>query len=289
MQSSKLSRFRKHLVANSSRFGLFASRIIWQYFGFAHLHPRVFRARFTVEQLTRILNLWRICRVKSAAVVSGSCLICWSMNWTCASFKSLTCGRFERTSRQLPVRRYRARNLQIDTVETCTASSSRSRLCTSLCDLPSLISLTIFSRKCRGIRPRRTAAIAKTIWRSFQKAFKNFPAICFQKFSSDLLSKIFQRFAFKKLSNFFQRFAFKNFPAICFQKFASDLLSKICQLFSFQKAFKNFPAICFQKAFKNFPAISFQHFSSDLLSNFWTLRDRENLKAHCFQNFVNEN
>ena len=103
----------------------------------------------------------------------------------------------------------------------------------------------------------------------------------FQNFANVLLSKLFQRFAFKKLSNIFQRFAFKKFPAICFQKF--------CQLFSFQKAFKNFPAICFQKAFKIFPAISFQNFSSDLLSKFWTLRDGENLKANCFQNFVNEN
>ena len=70
-----------------------------------------------------------------------------------------------------------------------------------------------------------------------------------------------------------------------FQIFASVLLSKIFQRF----AFKIFPAICFQKAFKIFPAVSFQNFSSDLLSNFWTLRDGENLKAHCFQNFVNEN
>ena len=117
----------------------------------------------------------------------------------------------------------------------------------SLC-LPLLISLTIFSRKCREIRPRRTAAIYKTIWPSVQKAFKFLPAFCFQKFSSDLLSKISQRFAFK------------HFPAICFQKFSSDLLSKFCQLLSFQKAFKNFPVICFQKAFKKFPAISFQTF-----------------------------
>ena len=126
------------------------------------------------------------------------------------------------------------------------------RLCTSLCDLPSLIGLTIFSRKCRGIRPRRIAAIAKTIWPGVQKAFKILPAICFQK-------------------------AFKHFPAIRFRKFSSDLLSKFCQLFSFQKAFKNifqllafknFPAICFQKTFKILPAISFQNFSSDLLSKF---------------------
>ena len=128
------------------------------------------------------------------------------------------------------------------------------RLCTSLCDLPSLISLTIFSRKCRGIRQRRTAAIARTLWPSVQKAikfcqrfaFKNFPAICFQK-------------------------AFKHFPAICFQKFSSDLLSKFFQRLAFKKlskffqrlACKNFPAISFQKVFKIFPAISFQKFSSD--------------------------
>ena len=61
--------------------------------------------------------------------------------------------------------------------------------------------------------------------KSFQIfAFKNFPAICFQKFSSDLLSNIFQRFAFKIL------------PALelskSFQKFSSDLLSKSFQNFS---------------------------------------------------------
>ena len=143
--------------------------------------------------------------------------------------------------------------------QTFTTFSVR-RPCTSLCDLPSLISLTIFSRKCRGIRPRRTAALAKTIWPSVQKAFKNFSAIYFQK-------------------------AFKNFPAISFLKFSSDLLSKFCQLFSFQ----NFSSDLLLKSFQNFPAISFQNFSSDLLSKFWTLRDGENLKAHCFQNFVNEN
>ena len=142
------------------------------------------------------------------------------------------------------------------------------RLCTSLCDLPSLIRLTIFSRKCRGIRPRRIAAIAKTIWPRFQKAFKNLPAFCFQKFASDLLSKSFQTFSSDSLSKIFQRFAFKNFPAICFQKFASSLaFKKLSKIFQ-RLAFKNFPAICFQKAFKNFPAISFQSFSSDLLSKF---------------------
>ena len=56
------------------------------------------------------------------------------------------------------------------------------------------------------------------VWPSVQ----NFASVCFQKFSSDLLSKRFQ-------------------------KFSSDLLSKFCQLFSFQKAFKNFSAISFQK------------------------------------------
>ena len=126
--------------------------------------------------------------------------------------------------------------------------SSR-RLCTSLSDLPSLMRLTILSRKCRGIRPRRTAA------KTFKKAFKILPAFCFQKF--------FQRFAFKKLSNIFQRFAFKNFPAICFQKIFSDLLSKFCQLFSFQKASKNFPAISFQKFSSDLLSKSFQKFSSD--------------------------
>ena len=92
------------------------------------------------------------------------------------------------------------------------------RLCTSLCDLPSLISLTIFS------------PLQKQYGRAFKKlskfcqrfAFKNFPSICFQK-------------------------DFKHLSAICFQQFSSDLLSKFCQLFSFQKAFKNFPAISFQK------------------------------------------
>ena len=127
------------------------------------------------------------------------------------------------------------------------------RLCTSLSDLPSLIRLTIFSRKCRGIRPRRTAA--KTIWPSVQKAFKILPAFCFQKLSSDLLSKSFQ--------NIFQRFAFKIFSAIYLQKFSSDLLSKFCQLFSFQKAFKKFPAISFQKFSSDLLSKSFQKFSSD--------------------------
>ena len=103
-----------------------------------------------------------------------------------------------------------------------------------------LISLTIFSRKCRGIRPRRTSAIDKTIWPSVQKAFKFLPAFCFQKFSSDLLSK--------KLSKIFQRFAFIFFPAICFQKFSSDLLSKFCQLLSFQK----FSSDLLSKSFQNF-------------------------------------
>ena len=125
------------------------------------------------------------------------------------------------------------------------------RLCTSLCDLPSSISLTIFSRKCRGIRPRRTAAICTTIWPSVQKAFKILPAFCFQKFSSDLLSKSFQKFSSDLLSKIFQRLAFKK-------------LSKFFQ----RLAFKIFPAISFQKAFKIFPAISFQKFSSDLLSKF---------------------
>ena len=100
----------------------------------------------------------------------------------------------------------------------------------------------------------------KNIWPSVQKAFKILPAFCFQKFSSDLLSKSFLTFSSDSLSKIFQRFAFKNFPAICFQNFASSLafkkLSKVCQ----RLAFKNLPAICFQKAFKIFPAISFQNF-----------------------------
>ena len=51
-------------------------------------------------------------------------------------------------------------------------------------------------------RPRRAAAIAKTIWRlGVQKAFKISPAISFQTFASYL--------AFKKLSKFYQRLAFK--------------------------------------------------------------------------------
>ena len=120
------------------------------------------------------------------------------------------------------------------------------RRCTSLCDLPSLISLTIFSRKCRGIRQRRTAAIARTLWPSVQKAFKILPAFCFQKFSSDLLSKSFQTFSSDLLSKIFQRFAFKIFPAI-----------------SFQKAFKIFPAISFQKFSSDWLSKSFQNFSSD--------------------------
>ena len=131
------------------------------------------------------------------------------------------------------------------------------RLCTSLCDLPLLISLTIFSRKCRGIRPRRTAAIYKTIWPSVQKAFKFLPAFCFQKFSSDLLSKIFQRFAFK------------NFPAICFQNFASSWalkkLSKIFQRFAFKKLSKFFQRL----AFKNFPAICFKTFERSEMAKIW--------------------
>ena len=153
-----------------------------------------------------------------------------------------------------------------------------------------------FSRKCRGIRPRRMLyvpqSLQKQYGRAFKKlskfcqrfAFKNFPAICFQK-------------AFK----YFQRFAFKNFPAICFQKFSSDLLSKVCQLFSFQKAFKNctaiifqkFPAICFQKAFKIFPAISFQNFfqrfSFKLLNApRWRKFESSLLSKCCYRKWDNE-
>ena len=124
--------------------------------------------------------------------------------------------------------------------------------------------LTVFSRKCRGIRPRRTAAIAKTIWPSVQKAFKILQAFCFQKFSSDLLSKSFQKFSSDSLSKIFQRIAFKNFPVICFQNFASSL--------AFKKISK-------------FPAISFQKFSSDLLSNFFQRLALKNFPAICFQNF----
>ena len=40
----------------------------------------------------------------------------------------------------------------------------------------------------------------------FQKAFKNFPAICFQKFSSDLLSKLWKQIAGKNLPASFQIF-----------------------------------------------------------------------------------
>ena len=145
------------------------------------------------------------------------------------------------------------------------------RLCTSLCDFPSLIRLTIFSRKCRGIRPRRNAAIAKTIWPSVQKAFKILPAFCFQKFSSDLLSKSFQKFSSDSLSKIFQRFAFKNFPAICFQNFASSLafkkLSKIFQRFAFKKLSKFFQRL----AFKNFPAICFQTFERSEMAKIWKL------------------
>ena len=138
-------------------------------------------------------------------------------------------------------------------------------------------SFEAYRSHCKNIMAERWKKLSKFCQRF---AFKNFPAICFQK-------------AFKH----FPAIRFQKFPAICFQKFSSDLLSKFCQLFSFQKAFKIFSAISFQKfssnlhskAFKIFPAISFQNFSSDLLSKFWTLRDGKNLKANCFQNFVNEN
>ena len=122
-------------------------------------------------------------------------------------------------------------------------------------------------------------AIAKTIWPSVQKAFKILPAFAFKSFPAICFQK-----------------AFKRFPAIYFQKFSSDLLSKnflaICfQNFACSLAFKSFQKFSrdlLSKSFQNFPAISFQKFSSDLLSKFWTLRDSENFKAHCFQNFINE-
>ena len=56
-------------------------------------------------------------------------------------------------------------------------------------------------------------------------AFKILPAICFQKFASNLLSKSFQKFPSDLLSK-------------SFQKFSSDLLSKLLK----QIAGKNLPA-----------------------------------------------
>ena len=89
------------------------------------------------------------------------------------------------------------------------------RLCTSLCDLPSIINKShdflaqIQRNSSEAYRSNYENNMAER-----SKSFQNFPSV--------LLSKIFQRFAFKKISNIFQRFAFKNFPAICFQKFSSD-------------------------------------------------------------------
>ena len=116
-------------------------------------------------------------------------------------------------------------------------------------------------------------SFAAKCWRCFTNAL-----MTSRQFSEDVYAFVLWRYVAVQIWRVKELFV----PGIV----ASTIkLSKIFQ----RLAFKHFPAICFQKAFKFFPAISFQNISSDLLSKFWTLRDGENLKAHCFQNFVNEN